>query len=99
MPRCRYCGERILFALLPGGHQIPYDPEPHPSGSLVFEVARTASGEQRALRRVVFVGRGKRPESPRYLPHKATCSARAARRRRRGGRHAQRVQRHLWEAS
>lgn len=95
--RCRYCGRPIRFALLPDGRQVPYDPEPNPAGSLVFERARTESGDELALRRAVFAALGERPGEARYLPHRSSCPARAARRRRRGGRHSPgRRQRHLF---
>jgi hypothetical protein len=97
--RCRYCQQRIRFATLPTGHQIPYDPDPHWTGTLILERARSESGVELAVRRAVFVSMLDRAGEPHYRPHRQTCTARAARRRRRGGRRASRAQSHFWEAS
>jgi hypothetical protein len=75
---CGSCNARILWKRTVNGRSIPIDPDPHPSGNLVLDVA---SAEQvRTLTREELqdpVTRG----LPRYLSHFATCPAADAHRR------------------
>lgn len=98
LARCRYCGRPIVFGVLASGHRIPYDPEPNPGGTLVLERARTESGAELGLHRVVFLGRTTRPRATRYMAHRMSCPERRPRRRRRGG-HGGGRQRALFGAS
>lgn len=68
---CRYCGKMIRFVATPGGRQMPINLDPDPLGNVVMRdgLARVLTAAQ-----VAAGGPG-----GRYMPHQATCEARAQR--------------------
>jgi hypothetical protein len=80
---CRWCGERLLWALTVKGKRLPLDPLPVDGGNVVLTAPTTAG----RLPAAAVLGKGApRPVGALYVSHFATCSVAAAQRA-----HARRV--------
>jgi hypothetical protein len=74
MTACRSCGAPILWAVTTGGKPIPLDAEPDAGGNVLMTGARVGTARGFAPEVRVEAGPPLFPDdSPRFMPHHATC--------------------------
>lgn len=74
--KCFRCPAEVIIAVTENGKSMPVDPDPNPSGNVVFtgEMKLDSSGRMRDA--VIVLGKAATPHDPRthFMPHWATCT-------------------------